>query len=203
MCAWVCVRKRVQEKYTFGIHLMNKRCRTNAVNFCFPSLCVPKRYHLFSLPSLFIWLCVCLCMCTPCVRVRVFFFYIFAFHLINLDGLFVYDVAHPSKSIYVSIKYIEMESVKVDSSFIWYVHGLMAIFIPLCWTSNDVDLLWFDQIAAVLQITLCLSISLSLSTRLKSGAAFLSFSSDHIFARPFFISQKGLRYTYTHKARVQ
>lgn len=137
-----------------------------------------KRYHLLT-PFLVYVLSVH--VRTVCV----YFFYIFAFHLINLDGLFVYDVAHPSKSIYT---YIGMESVKIDSSFHISL-CMMAIFLLLCWTSNDCRfvMIWPNCCRFT-------DHTIPLLTWLKS-AAFIFFK--NIFARPFFISQKELRRTHT------
>lgn len=122
----------------FGIHLTNKRCRTNAVNFCFPSHCIRKDIIYSLTHSL------------PCV-----FLFIFAFHLINLDGLFVYGMLPIRLNPFVCI---EMESVKVDSSFICYAPVWWPVLCVSCCVEHQtiVDLLWFDQIAAVLQIALWL-----------------------------------------------
>lgn len=82
------------------------------------------------------------------------FLFIFAFHLINLDGLFVYGM------LPIRLNPFMYRNGIGKSRFIFHMvrTSMMAIFIlyrvVLCWTSNDVDLLWFDQIAAVLQITL-------------------------------------------------
>lgn len=50
VCTHACTDTK---KCMFGIHVMNKRCRTNAVNFCFPSLCTfQKISSSHSLPCL-------------------------------------------------------------------------------------------------------------------------------------------------------
>lgn len=126
----------------FGIHLTNKRCRTNAVNFCFPSHCTPKDIIYSLTHSLPCWCCFVWAACI-------------SFHFCISSNQFrwivcLWDVAHPSKSIYwngIGKSRFIFHTVRIS---------MMATFIciVLCWTSNDVDLLWFDQIAAVLQITL-------------------------------------------------